>query len=76
MEEAPRTPIQTLAGKLELLSGKQIEKHFPGLKAEFDQALDERIPDGDEQAFWARIAELFTRYGVTGEAVARALEER
>lgn len=76
MEEAPRTPIQVLAGRLELLSGKQVEKHFPGLKEEFDRALNERAQASSEQEFWSRITELFIRYGVTDEAVARILEER
>lgn len=59
-----------------MLSGKQVEKHFPGLKEEFDRALNERAQASSEQEFWSRIAELFIRYGVTDEAVARILEER
>jgi len=76
-EEAPKNPTQELAQKLELLSGERMEKNFPGLKAEFDSAVQARNQEAvDSDAFWSQIELLFRKYGVDGATLDRILADR
>ena len=77
MEEAPRKPAEVLAQKFELLSREAADKHFPGLKDEFDQALEARSSEAlDEPAFWEQVELLFSRYDVDQEKLERILADR